>query len=104
MLSEVAEGRDRTDAVQKRAADVRAAREILLTTPAISNLICVERQFQIPSIIQTLEGSHAQLERRAVGSGREEGDQSGRGYVKSVEKSGLRRHSRPRAKLPRSTA
>jgi len=32
-----------------------AAREILLTTPAISNLIREGKTFQIPSIIQDLE-------------------------------------------------
>src|SRR5438034_10575335 len=67
-----------------------AAREILLTTPAISNLIREGKTFQIPSIIQTskklgmltLNDALLELvEKKAV-----EPDEA---YMRSVEKSGL---------------
>src|SRR2546422_4034495 len=67
-----------------------AAREILLTTPAISNLIREAKTFQIPSIIQTskklgmltLNDALLELvEKKVV-----EPDEA---YMKSVEKSGL---------------
>jgi twitching motility protein PilT len=67
-----------------------AAREILLTTPAISNLIREAKTFQIPSIIQTSKQlgmvtlNDALLElvdRKEISS-----DEA---YVKSVEKTGL---------------
>jgi twitching motility protein PilT len=67
-----------------------AAREILLTTPAISNLIREGKTFQIPSIIQTskklgmltLNDALMELvEKKVV-----EPDEA---YMKSVEKTGL---------------
>src|SRR5256884_358305 len=67
-----------------------AAREILLTTPAISNLIREGKTFQIPSIIQTskqlgmltLNDALLELvEKKEIGP-----DEA---YVKSVEKAGL---------------
>jgi twitching motility protein PilT len=67
-----------------------AAREILLTTPAISNLIREGKTFQIPSIIQTskklgmntLNDALIELvEKKLV-----EPDEA---YMKSVEKAGL---------------
>jgi len=67
-----------------------AAREILLTTPAISNLIREAKTFQIPSIMQTskklgmvtLNDALLELvEKKVI-----EPDEA---YVKSVEKTGL---------------
>jgi twitching motility protein PilT len=90
MLSESLKGVISQTLCKKVGGGRVAAREILLTTPAISNLIREGKTFQIPSIIQTskklgmltLNDALLELvEKKAV-----EPDEA---YVRSVEKSGL---------------
>jgi len=90
MLSESLRGVVAQTLCKKIAGGRVAAREILLTTPAISNLIREGKTFQIPSIIQTskqlgmitLNDSLVDLvERKEISP-----DEA---YMKSVEKSGL---------------
>src|SRR5438552_2718588 len=90
MLSESLKGVVSQTLCKKIGGGRVAAREILLTTPAISNLIREAKTFQIPSIIQTskklgmltLNDALLELvEKKVV-----EPDEA---YMKSVEKSGL---------------
>ena len=90
MLSESLKGVISQTLCKKIGGGRVAAREILLTTPAISNLIREAKTFQIPSIIQTskklgmLTLNDALLdlvEKKVI-----EPDEA---YVKSVEKAGL---------------
>src|SRR5438477_2546145 len=90
MLSESLKGVISQTLCKKIAGGRVAAREILLTTPAISNLIREGKTFQIPSIIQTskklgmltLNDALLELvEKRVI-----DADEA---YVKSVEKTGL---------------
>ena len=90
MLSESLKGVISQTLCKKIGGGRVAAREILLTTPAISNLIREAKTFQIPSIIQTskklgmltLNDALLELvEKKVV-----EPDEA---YMKSVEKSGL---------------
>ena len=90
MLSESLKGVISQTLCKKVGGGRVAAREILLTTPAISNLIREGKTFQIPSIIQTskklgmltLNDALLELvEKKAI-----EPDEA---YVRSVEKSGL---------------
>src|SRR6266705_5296361 len=90
MLSESLKGVISQTLCKKIGGGRAAAREILLTTPAISNLIREAKTFQIPSIIQTskklgcLTLNDALLE--LVEKKLIEPDEA---YVKSVEKAGL---------------
>ncbi|HUL48712.1 MAG TPA: type IV pilus twitching motility protein PilT [Gemmatimonadales bacterium] len=90
MLSESLRGVVAQTLCKKIAGGRVAAREILLTTPAISNLIREGKTFQIPSIIQTSrqlgmitlnDSLVALVERKEVSP-----DEA---YMRSVEKSGL---------------
>jgi twitching motility protein PilT len=90
MLSESLKGVISQTLCKKVGGGRVAAREILLTTPAISNLIREGKTFQIPSIIQTsrklgmntLNDALVELvEKKQI-----EPDEA---YMKSVEKSGL---------------
>ena len=90
MLSESLKGVISQTLCKKASGGRVAAREILLTTPAISNLIREGKTFQIPSIIQTskklgmLTMNDALLElveKKVI-----EPDEA---YMKSVEKAGL---------------
>ncbi|HEV8398442.1 MAG TPA: type IV pilus twitching motility protein PilT [Gemmatimonadales bacterium] len=90
MLSESLKGVISQTLCKKAGGGRVAAREILLTTPAISNLIREAKTFQIPSIMQTskklgmvtLNDALLELvEKKVI-----EPDEA---YVKSVEKSGL---------------
>jgi twitching motility protein PilT len=90
MLSESLKGVISQTLCKKIGGGRVAAREILLSTPAIANLIREAKTFQIPSIIQTskkigmLTMNDALLdlvERKLI-----EPDEA---YVKSVEKTGL---------------
>jgi len=90
MLSESLKGVISQTLCKKIGGGRVAAREILLTTPAISNLIREGKTFQIPSIIQTsrklgmntLNDALVELvEKKQI-----EPDEA---YMKSVEKSGL---------------
>jgi twitching motility protein PilT len=90
MLSESLKGVISQTLCKKIGGGRVAAREILLTTPAISNLIREGKTFQIPSIIQTskklgmLTLNDALLE--LVEKKQIEPDEA---YMKSVEKAGL---------------
>jgi twitching motility protein PilT len=90
MLSESLKGVIAQTLCKKVSGGRVAAREILLTTPAVSNLIREGKTFQIPSIIQTskqlgmLTLNDALLE--LVEKKEISPDEA---YVKSVEKSGL---------------
>jgi len=90
MLSESLKGVIAQTLCKKLGGGRVAAREILLTTPAISNLIREGKTFQIPSIIQTskqlgmLTLNDALLE--LVEKKEISGDEA---YMKSVEKAGL---------------
>src|SRR6267143_3060372 len=90
MLSESLKGVISQTLCKKLGGGRVAAREILLTTPAISNLIREGKTFQIPSIIQTSKklGMHTLndallelVEKKVIGP-----DEA---YMKSVEKTGL---------------
>jgi len=90
MLSESLKGVISQTLCKKNGGGRVAAREILLTTPAISNLIREGKTFQIPSIIQTsrklgmntLNDALVELvEKKVI-----EPDEA---YMRSVEKSGL---------------
>jgi len=90
MLSESLKGVISQTLCKKTGGGRVAAREILLTTPAISNLIREGKTFQIPSIIQTsrklgmntLNDALVELvEKKVI-----EPDEA---YMRSVEKSGL---------------
>src|SRR3989449_272331 len=90
MLSESLKGVISQTLCKKIAGGRVAAREILLTTPAISNLIREGKNFQIPSIIQTskklgmltLNDALLELVEKKVIDPDE-------AYLKSVEKTGL---------------
>jgi twitching motility protein PilT len=90
MLSESLKGVISQTLCKKLGGGRVAAREILLTTPAISNLIREGKTFQIPSIIQTskklgmltLNDALVELVEKKVVSPDE-------AYMKSVEKAGL---------------
>ena len=90
MLSESLKGVISQTLCKKLGGGRVAAREILLTTPAISNLIREGKTFQIPSIIQTskklgmltLNDALLELVEKKVVSPDE-------AYMKSVEKAGL---------------
>src|SRR5881392_723302 len=90
MLSESLKGVISQTLCKKLGGGRVAAREILLTTPAVSNLIREGKTFQIPSIIQTskqlgmLTLNDALLE--LVEKKEISPDEA---YVKSVEKAGL---------------
>src|SRR5206468_13110410 len=90
MLSESLKGVISQTLCKKNGGGRVAAREILLTTPAISNLIREGKTFQIPSIIQTsrklgmntLNDALLELvEKKVI-----EPDEA---YMRPVEKSGL---------------
>jgi len=90
MLSESLKGVISQTLCKKLGGGRVAAREILLTTPAISNLIREAKTFQIPSIIQTskklgmltLNDALLELVEKKLVAPEE-------AYVKSVEKAGL---------------
>jgi twitching motility protein PilT len=67
-----------------------AAREILLTTPAISNLIREGKTFQIPSIMQTSKGvGMVTLNDALLDLVEKKQISPDEAYTKSVEKTGL---------------
>ncbi len=90
MLSESLKGVIAQTLCKKKGGGRVAAREILLTTPAVSNLIREGKTFQIPSIIQTSKklGMHTLNDALfdLVEKGVVEPDEA---YMKSVEKAGL---------------
>ena len=90
MLSESLKGVIAQTLCKRKGGGRVAAREILLTTPAVSNLIREAKTFQIPSIIQTSKklGMHTLNDALfdLVEKGVVEPDEA---YMKSVEKAGL---------------
>ena len=90
MLSESLKGVIAQTLCKRKGGGRVAAREILLTTPAISNLIREGKTFQIPSIIQTSKKLGMNTLNDAlfdlVEKGLVEPDEA---YMKSVEKAGL---------------
>src|SRR5216117_563609 len=90
MLSESLKGVIAQTLCKKLGGGRVAAREILLTTPAVSNLIREAKTFQLPSIIQTSRklGMHTLNDALfdLVEKGLVEPDEA---YMKSVEKAGL---------------
>ena len=90
MLSESLKGVVAQTLCKKKGGGRVAAREILLTTPAVSNLIREAKTFQIPSIIQTSKKLGMNTLNDAlfdlVEKGVVEPDEA---YMKSVEKTGL---------------
>jgi twitching motility protein PilT len=90
MLSESLKGVIAQTLCKKKGGGRVAAREILLTTPAISNLIREGKTFQIPSIIQTSKKLGMNTLNDAlfdlVEKGLIEPDEA---YMRSVEKAGL---------------
>jgi len=90
MLSESLKGVIAQTLCKKKGGGRVAAREILLSTPAVSNLIREAKTFQIPSIIQTSKklGMHTLNDALfdLVEKGVVEPDEA---YMKSVEKAGL---------------
>src|SRR5438477_2171023 len=90
MLSESLKGVIAQTLCKKKGGGRVAAREILLTTPAVSNLIREAKTFQIPSIIQTSKKLGMNTLNDAlfdlVEKGIVEPDEA---YMKSVEKAGL---------------
>ncbi|HEV2750259.1 MAG TPA: type IV pilus twitching motility protein PilT [Gemmatimonadales bacterium] len=90
MLSESLKGVIAQTLCKKIGGGRVAAREILLTTPAISNLIREGKTFQIPSIIQTSKQLGMLTLNDALLDLVEKKEISGdEAYVKSVEKAGL---------------
>ena len=90
MLSESLKGVIAQTLCKKAGGGRVAAREILLTTPAISNLIREGKTFQIPSIIQTSKQLGMLTLNDALLELVEKKDISpDEAYMKSVEKSGL---------------
>src|SRR5713101_7507586 len=90
MLSESLKGVISQTLCRKIGGGRVAAREILLTTPAISNLIREGKTFQIPSIIQTSKQLGMLTLNDALLDLVEKKEISpDEAYVKSVEKSGL---------------
>jgi twitching motility protein PilT len=90
MLSESLKGVIAQTLCKKMGGGRVAAREILLTTPAISNLIREGKTFQIPSIIQTSKQIGMLTLNDALLDLVEKKEISpDEAYVKSVEKSGL---------------
>ena len=90
MLSESLKGVIAQTLCKRKGGGRVAAREILLTTPAVSNLIREAKTFQIPSIIQTSKKLGMNTLNDAlfdlVEKGIVEPDEA---YMKSVEKAGL---------------
>src|SRR6059036_3431144 len=90
MLSESLKGVIAQTLCKKKGGGRVAAREILLSTPAVSNLIREAKTFQIPSIIQTSKKLGMNTLNDAlfdlVEKGVVEPDEA---YMKSVEKTGL---------------
>jgi len=90
MLSESLKGVIAQTLCKRKGGGRVAAREILLSTPAVSNLIREAKTFQIPSIIQTSKklGMHTLNDALfdLVEKGVVEPDEA---YMKSVEKAGL---------------
>src|SRR5216117_2094121 len=90
MLSESLKGVIAQTLCKKKGGGRVAAREILLTTPAVSNLIREAKTFQLPSIIQTSRKLGMNTLNDAmfdlVEKGVVEPDEA---YMKSVEKAGL---------------
>src|SRR5437867_2933317 len=97
MLSESLKGVIAQTLCKKKGGGRVAAREILLSTPAVSNLIREAKTFQIPSIIQTSKklGMHTLNDALfdLVEKGVVEPDEA---YMKSVEKAGLVGKFRPK--------
>jgi len=90
MLSESLKGVIAQTLCKKVKSGRVAAREILLTTPAISNLIREGKTFQIPSIIQTSKQLGMLTLNDALLDLVEKGEISpDEAYMKSVEKTGL---------------
>src|SRR5882762_6882319 len=90
MLSESLKGVIAQTLCKKLSGGRVAAREILLTTPAVSNLIREGKTFQIPSIIQTSKQLGMLTLNDALLDLVEKKEISpDEAYVKSVEKSGL---------------
>ena len=90
MLSESLKGVIAQTLCKKLSGGRVAAREILLTTPAISNLIREAKTFQIPSIIQTSKQLGMLTLNDALLDLVEKKEISpDEAYVKSVEKTGL---------------
>jgi len=90
MLSESLKGVVAQTLCKKLGGGRVAAREILLTTPAISNLIREGKTFQIPSIIQTSKQlGMLTLNDALVDLVEKKEISPDEAYVKSVEKSGL---------------
>jgi len=90
MLSESLKGVIAQTLCKKLGGGRVAAREILLTTPAISNLIREGKTFQIPSIIQTSKALGMLTLNAALLDLVEKKEISpDEAYVKSVEKTGL---------------
>src|SRR5437899_3967325 len=90
MLSESLKGVIAQTLCKRKGGGRVAAREILLTTPAVSNLIREAKTFQLPSIIQTSKKLGMNTLNDAlfdlVEQGIVEPDEA---YMKSVEKAGL---------------
>src|SRR2546428_9797030 len=90
MLSESLKGVIAQTLCKKLGGGRVAAREILLTTPAISNLIREGKTFQIPSIIQTSKQLGMLTLNDALLDLVEKKEISpDEAYMKSVEKAGL---------------
>ena len=90
MLSESLKGVISQTLCKKVKGGRVAAREILLTTPAISNLIREGKTFQVPSIMQTSKQLGMVTLNDALVELVEKGEISpDEAYMKSVEKAGL---------------
>src|SRR5437667_569452 len=90
MLSESLKGVVSQTLCKKLGGGRVAAREILLTTPAISNLIREGKTFQVPSIMQTSKQLGMVTLNDALVELVEKGEISpDEAYMKSVEKAGL---------------
>src|SRR3989449_9173018 len=90
MLSESLKGVIAQTLCKRKGGGRVAAREILLTTPAVSNLIREAKTFQIPSIIQTSKKLGMNTLHHALFDPLEKGLVSrDEAYIKSVEKAGL---------------
>jgi twitching motility protein PilT len=90
MLSESLKGVISQTLCKKVKGGRVAAREILLTTPAISNLIREGKTFQVPSIMQTSKQLGMVTLNDALQELVEKGEISpDEAYMKSVEKTGL---------------
>ena len=89
MLSESLRGVIAQTLCKKIGGGRVAAREILLSIPAVSNLIREGKTFQIPSVMQTTQGRDGHAQRRALGAGGRKQVEPKEAYMKAVEKQGF---------------